>query len=497
MDIKLLVGKCSDIDTILIPVFEDVQEIDTCEKTASIIDGFRKKELVKGSNGEIFAFTKESEGMMKNIILVGLGKKNELDMEKIRIAYSKALRKVKELKSEKAVVKFFEGEGVCKGKTLKAIVEGMLLANYKFDKYKSGEKKETLKEIVISNIPEDKKAKLEERLQEALVLAETTILARHLVNEPANVIYPETLAQEAKKAGENYGFEVEVFDEVKIKELGMDAFLSVARASTNPPRFIVMRYFGDEENKEDILGLVGKGLTYDSGGYSLKPNDGMVTMKCDMGGSAAVIGAISAVAKQKLKTNVVAVVAACENMIAGNGYKPGDIIGSMAGKTIEVLNTDAEGRLTLVDAVHYVIEKEKATKVVDVATLTGAVLVALGNTTTGVVTNNSEFYGELLEASKLTGEKFWELPAFDDYKEMIKSDVADLKNIGGRYAGTVTAGLFIGEFVQGKPWLHLDIAGTAWADADKNYTAKGGTGAGVRTLYYLAKGHKSCGCKVK
>lgn len=497
MDIKLLVGKCSDVDTVVIPVFQDEEEVNTCEGTAAVIKNFRNKELFIGNNGEIFFFTKESENTIKNIILVGLGKKNEIDMEKIRISYSKVLKKIKELKVEKAVIKFFEIEELCKGKTLKAITEGIILGNYKFDKYKSGEKKETLKEIIISNIPKDKKEKLEEKLQEALVLAETTLLARNLVNEPANVIYPETLAEEAKKAGIKYGFDVEVFDEAKIKNLGMDAFLSVAKASANPPRFIVMRYFGDSENKEDILGLVGKGLTYDSGGYSLKSNDGMVTMKCDMGGSAAVIGAISAIAKQKLNTNVIAVVAACENLIAGNGYKPGDIIGSMAGKSIEVLNTDAEGRLTLVDAVHYVIDKEKATKIVDIATLTGAVLGALGNTTTGVVTNNDEFYGELIEASKLSGEKFWQLPAFDEYKELIKSDVADLKNVGGKYAGTVTAGLFIGEFVQGKPWLHLDIAGTAWADGEKNYLSKGGTGAGVRTLYYLAKGHKSCGCKVK
>jgi leucyl aminopeptidase len=196
---------------------------------------------------------------------------------------------------------------------------------------------------------------------------------------------------------------------------------------------------------------------------------------------------MSAIANAKLKLNVVSVVAACENMISGGAYKPGDIIGSMAGKTIEVLNTDAEGRLTLIDAVHYIIEKEKASRVVDVATLTGAALVALGTTTTAVVTNNNEFYKELETASGKSGEKVWQLPSFEDYKKMLKSDIADLKNIGGRFAGTITAGLFIGEFVQGRPWMHLDIAGTAWTDADKDYYSKGGTGAGVRTLYYLAK----------
>ena len=252
-----------------------------------------------------------------------------------------------------------------------------------------------------------------------------------------------------------------------------------------------MRHFGNEDNKEEILGLVGKGLTYDSGGYSIKPTNGMDTMKSDMGGAAAVIGAMSIIAKRNLKINVVAVVAACENLINGSAYKPGEIIGSMAGKTIEVLNTDAEGRLTLADAMHYVIENEKATEVIDVATLTGAALVALGETTTAVVTNNSEFYQELKEASEYTGEKVWQLPAFDDYRKLIKSDIADLKNIGGRFAGTITAGLFIEEFVQNKPWLHLDIAGTAWTSSKSEYGIKGGTGAPVSTLYELAKKKQS------
>jgi len=225
-------------------------------------------------------------------------------------------------------------------------------------------------------------------------------------------------------------------------------------------------------------------------------------MKSDMGGAAAVIGAMCAIADMNLKVNAIAVVAACENMISGGAYKPGDIISSMAGKSIEVANTDAEGRLTLADAVYYAIDKEKVSKVVDVATLTGAVLVALGTTTTGVVTNNDEFYNVLQKASDISGEKIWKLPAFDEYRELIKSDVADLKNVGGRMAGTVTAGLFIEEFIKDKkPWLHLDIAGTSWSDSDKNYLSKGATGVGVRTLYYLVRENgkiqKECGCQDK
>ena len=243
----------------------------------------------------------------------------------------------------------------------------------------------------------------------------------------------------------------------------MEAFYNVAKGSSKEPKLIVMRYFGDKDNKETVLGLVGKGLTYDSGGYSLKPSNSMKDMKSDMGGAASVIGAMSIIAKRGLKLNVVAVVASCENLVSGNAYKPGEVIGSMAGKTIEVDNTDAEGRLTLVDAIHYIITKENANEVIDLATLTGAALVALGETTTAVVTNNDEFYNELKSASEYTGDKMWQLPAFDDYKKLIE------------------------EFVQNKPWLHLDIAGTAWTSSNSNLGVKGGTGAPVHTLYELAK----------
>jgi leucyl aminopeptidase len=270
----------------------------------------------------------------------------------------------------------------------------------------------------------------------------------------------------------------------------MDAFLAVAKCSKHSPKFIVMRYFGNKENEKDIFGLVGKGLTYDSGGYSIKPTNSMLDMKTDMAGAASVIGAMCAVAGNNLNINVVAVVATCENMISHKAYKPGDIINSMAGKTIEVLNTDAEGRLTLADAVHYIIEKENATKIIDIATLTGAALVALGTVTTAVLSNNDKFYLELENASKITGEKVWRLPMFDEYKQEIKGTLGDLKNSGGRYAGTITAGLFIGEFVQNKPWIHMDIAGTATSSKDEGYLAKGATGVGVRTLYYMAKNMK-------
>ena len=327
-----------------------------------------------------------------------------------------------------------------------------------------------------------------EKITEASNVIDGVILARDLVNEPANILYPETLAERAALAGKESGFEVEILDKNEIEALGMKAFLEVAKGSIHEPKLIVMRYMGNPKNNEKI-GLVGKGLTFDTGGYSLKPSTSMDTMKSDMGGAAAVIGTMQALAKNKVQKNVIAVVAACENAISGGSYKPGDIIGSMAGKNIEVLNTDAEGRLTLVDAITYIIEKENVEKIVDVATLTGAVLVALGTEITGVISNNDDFYDELLVAGKRSGEKFWRLPNDKCFKKLYKGDFAELKNTGGRNAGTITAGMFIEEFVQDKPWLHLDIAGTSWTDNGNDCTPKGGTGAPVKTLYELVVKH--------
>lgn len=486
MNIGLNNIKPNEADCIIVPVLKDNDKI-KLESVSNIFSYIKNKEAFKGEHNEVFTTIQNDESGPLDLIFIGLGKENELTSETIRIALSKAIKKSRELKAKKLYVSFIDSEKLCFGAIVKSMVEGLSFGDYKFDKYKSDKKEKTNFDVCIGDIDDKRFTEAEEYINEANTLAEITLLARDLVNEPANVLYPESLAAAVEGYGKKYEFQVEVFDELKIDELDMKAFLAVTQGSDSAPRFIVMRYFGDQNNKSEILGLVGKGLTYDTGGYSLKSNEGMVTMKSDMGGAAAVIGAISAIAKRKLKINVVAVVAACENILSSTAYKPGDIIGSMAGKTIEVLNTDAEGRLTLVDAVHYIITKENASKVIDVATLTGAVLTALGTTTTAAITNNEEFYKDLENASKESDEKVWMLPAFDDYKRLIESDIADLKNIGGKLAGTITAGLFIREFAQDKPWIHLDIAGTAWTDNERNYYSKGGTGVGVRTLYYLAK----------
>ena len=454
-----------------------------------VVDTLKSKKVFEGKSGQVFYRTTEE---LTYEIFVGLGKYEELERTDLINAVAKGIKQAEKLKIDDLGIYFIKANGLCTGGVTKSIVEGVKLASYKFDKYKKN-KVSYNPDVTILDAPKEKIEKMKGKIAEASNVADGIILARDLVNEPANILYPETLAKHAVEVGKESGLEVEVFDEKQIEELGMKAFLEVAKGSVHKPRLIVMRYMGNA-NSDERVGLVGKGLTFDTGGYSLKPSTSMDTMKSDMGGAAAVIGTMQALAKNKVQKNVVAVVAACENAISGGSYKPGDIIGSMAGKTIEVLNTDAEGRLTLVDAITYIIEKEKVDKVVDVATLTGAVLVALGSEITGVLSNDDAFYEELLVAAKRTGEKFWRLPNDKCFKKLYRGDFADLKNTGGRYGGTITAGMFIEEFVQDKPWLHLDIAGTSWTDSGNDTTPKGGTGAPVATLYELIVKHK---CKHK
>lgn len=464
-------------------VYED-QEINN-----KVLENLKLKKVFEGKSGQVFYKTTED---LNYEIFVGLGKFNELEKTDLINAVAKGVKQAEKLNINELGINFIKANGLCTGGITKSIVQGVKLASYKFDKY-NGNKEAYNPNVTIVGAPKEKLEKMKLKIEEASNVADGIIVARDLVNEPANVLYPETLAKRAVEIGKESGFEVEVFDEKQIEDLGMKAFLEVGKGSVHKPRLIVMRYMGNE-NSDERVGLVGKGLTFDTGGYSLKPSAYMDTMKSDMGGAAAVIGTMQALAKNKVSKNVVAVVAACENAISGGSYKPGDIIGSMSGKTIEVLNTDAEGRLTLVDAITYIIEKENVDKVVDVATLTGAVLVALGTEITGVLSNNDEFYEELVVAARRSGEKFWRLPNDKCFKKLYKGDFAELKNTGGRFAGTITAGMFIEEFVQDKPWLHLDIAGTSWTDAANDSTPKGGTGAPVSTLYELVVKHQ---CKHK
>lgn len=442
-------------------------------------NGLNDNLMFEGKKGEILPL------ICQNKILVGLGKKENLNYINLRFAAFKLGKFLsdKEIKEIKLNIK--EQNLIDSEEYVLAIVEGLYLSSYNFDYYKSEKAKFNLENIYITSSVNNL-----EQVNELIGVLDSQTFTRNLVNMRSNDVYPESLASFAKEELTKYGVKVTIYDEKQIQEMGLKAFYEVGKGSDKPPKFIVMEYFNGE-NKKPLV-YVGKGLTYDAGGYSLKPSDGMKTMNSDMGGSATVIGAMSAIAKNNLKVNVVAIVAACENLVSGHAYKPGDVISSLAGKSIEVDNTDAEGRLTLADAVCYGSTNYEPEILIDLATLTGACLVALGERYSGVITNNKEALSKLQKAADQSFEKFWELPNDEVFKEQFKSNVADLKNTGGRYGGTITAGQFVGEFVkEGTNWIHMDIAGSAYFDNEFDCFAKGATGVHVKTLYNLAKNYSN------
>ena len=446
------------------------------------LNHLKEKELFSGKAEEVY-YTLDSN--LKAQLFIGLGKEEKIDLEVLRKTFFKAASELLKNKVEEVELNIPKLNNLCNYKMAEAIAEGMLHATYKYDKFKSDRKEQT--EITVNYNPEKgKEDRAEKGINEAVKLMEAVFLTRDLVNQPANVIYPETLAKIAKEKLEAKGVKVTVHGKKEIEALKMEAFLNVARASTKEPKLIVMEYYNNPGSNEKIA-LVGKGLTYDSGGYAIKPATSMVDMFTDMGGSGTVIGAMHALADLKAKVNVVAVVASCENMISGDGYRNGDIIGSMSGKTIEIINTDAEGRLTLADAVYYATNNLGATKLIDLATLTGACVSALGEQVSGAVTNNDEFFSELVKANERAGEIVWRMPTIEYYKKMNESKVADLKNSGGKLGGMMTAGLFVGSFLAKEdiPWIHIDIAGTAYITESFGYLKENATGTLVKSLYYM------------
>ncbi|MDO5302075.1 MAG: leucyl aminopeptidase [Tissierellia bacterium] len=433
----------------------------------------------KGKRGEAFYLPGvKGEGAL----LLGLGETEKLDEEAFRLAGHRAYLEAK--KYHEAELEFTMPEmDFCNRKTLMSIYEGLYQGSYAFS-HKTEDEDEF--ELTINYTPfkgKEEKIKSGKAYTEAVM--DGVFFARELTNETSNIITPELLAEAAESTLSPLGVNVTVYEEEELSEMGFDAFLAVAKGSENGPRLIVMEYRGDEDS-DDVTGLVGKGLTYDSGGYCIKSPGGMVDMHSDMAGSATVMGTLLALAKAQAKVNVTGVVAACENLISGSAYKTGDIISSLSGKTIEVGNTDAEGRLTLADAIYYATSELKVNRVIDLATLTGAAVVGLGHLYTAALTNDEEFYAALTEAAKAAGEKIWPLPNDPAYKKQFSSKVADLKNTGRLGAGTITAGQFVGEFVHGDtPWIHLDIAGTAYLPEAMGYLPARATGVQVKTLFRL------------
>lgn len=423
----------------------------------------------------------------KYVLFVGLGDKREVKLPEIKEVIARVTKEAKKKQLQTITYCFdsFRTEAYTDQELAHALAEATVLADYQFDHYKTDKKENAVLEQVTVKLCQADAGDVQAGLQTGQIYGEGTCLARDLVNTPGNKLTPTLLAARAQEIGERHGMEVSILSREEMEERGMGALLAVAQGSAEPPKMIVLKYRGKDE-WDDVLALVGKGLTFDSGGISLKPAANMYEMKMDMGGSAAVLGAMEIIGRLKPKTNVLAVIPSTENMPGGKALKPGDVITSLSGKTIEVRNTDAEGRLILADGITYA-KQLGANRIVDVATLTGAIIVALGDITTGAVTNDEDFMIDVLEASEDTGEWIWRLPNYKPYKEKVKSsDVADLNNAPGRDAGSITAGLFLGEFAEETPWVHLDIAGTAWSAKANDLTPQGGTGIIARTLATLA-----------
>jgi leucyl aminopeptidase len=417
----------------------------------------------------------------KRVLFAGVGKADKFDAAVLRKVAGAAVRYLK-AKSVKKVALVLDGEHRS-AEFAGAGVEGAILGNFEPNRYQTSNEKKALDAFSI--VPEDASTVIDHGVERGRIIAEAQNFARALVNEPANRLTPLGMAEAAKSMCAEYHIECEVLDRERMEQLRMGALLGVAQGSAEPPALIVIRYRPAESATKAHLGLVGKGVTFDTGGISIKPADGMEKMKYDMGGGAAMIGAMRAIAQLKPAIPVTAFIPCVENMPGSRAQRPGDIVAAMSGKTIEVINTDAEGRLILADALCYA-RQQGCTHLVDAATLTGAVVVALGHLNVGLFANNDGMRDRVLRAAKGEGERMWVLPLEDDYKDYLKSAFADLANVGGRWGGAITAAMFLKEFAEDTPWVHLDIAGTAWLDEEKAHLAKGPTGLPVRTMVRLA-----------
>ena len=419
------------------------------------------------------------------LLVIGAGKREQFTTATLREVGGVALRYLKSRSVHNFVFSVREGDAT--EEKAQAITEGAIAADFETDKYKTEKKNNKhIESLAIGGYSEGERAAGEKGITRGRIIAEAQNFARDLVNEPSNKLTPRILAEKAQAMAKEAGLEVETLDEKKIAELKMGALLSVAQGSVEPPRMIVITYNPlNPKPGAPVVGLIGKAVTFDTGGISIKPADGMEKMKYDMAGGATMLGIMRALAALKPNVKVICVVPSTENMPGGRAQKPGDIQTAMSGKTIEVLNTDAEGRLILADGVHYA-KLLGATHLVDAATLTGAIVVALANVNVGVFGSDQSWTDKLLASAKAAGEKMWQLPMDDEYREFIKGSFADIQNIGsGKGGGSITGAWFIREFAGDTPWIHLDIAGTAWNDEAKSWLAKGPTGVALRTLVHL------------
>ena len=488
MKIAFAKSELPSAGTIVVGVLEEHRLTPTAQQLDKLTKGAIGRALsvgrFKGRPDEQLAILAPPGIEAARILLIGLGKADSLDAATLlaiggRIAA--ALNAAGEHGASVAVDEI-AGARIGTGEMAAYLAQGARLRAYRFDKYRTREKpeqKQTLKRLTFMLVDHGAAKKAFDPLEK---IAEGVTLTRDLVSEPANVIYPVTLAERAKKLAD-LGVQVEVLGEKQMKKLGMGALLGVGQGSAQESQLVIMQWRGASDAKQRPIAFVGKGITFDTGGISIKPAQGMEDMKWDMAGAGTVIGLMHALAARKAKVNVVGIVAAAENMPSGTAQRPGDIVASLSGQTIEVLNTDAEGRLVLADALWYCRDRFKPRLMIDLATLTGAVIVALGHHRAGLFSNNDEIAERLAEAGKAVGEQVWRLPLDESYDREIDSDAADVKNIGGgRAAGSIIGAQFVQRFVDDVPWAHLDIAGTAWSTKDAPTVPKGATAFGLRLL---------------
>jgi len=462
---------------VIVPVFEGQKE--TRFGAAPLADAGE----VSGKPLEFTLLHNPSGMAAARVLLAGAGKPDKFDAAECRKLVAAAVRhlKGKSVKSAAAAL-----EGAYAGDDFaSAAVEGALLGNYEPDRYQTGNDKKSLESFTVAGTS----TTLGSAAARGRILAEAQNFTRDMANEPANLLTPVKMGETARQMAAEFGLECEILDRDRMAQLRMGSLLGVAQGSAEPPVLIVIRYRPlpgtTPAGAQSHLGLVGKGVTFDTGGISIKPADGMEKMKYDMSGGAAMIGAMRAIAQLKPAIPVSAFIPCVENMPGSRAQRPGDIVTAMSGKTIEVINTDAEGRLILADALPYA-RQQGCTHLVDAATLTGAIVVALGHLNVGLFSNNDAMRDRVLRAAQAEGERMWPMPLEDDYKDYLKSAFADLANVGGRWGGAITAAYFLKEFAEDTPWVHLDIAGTAWLDDAKPFMAKGPTGLPVRTLVRLA-----------
>ena len=440
-----------------------------------------------GKNLESTLLHRPAKLKAKRLLLLGGGKAKKFSAVDLRKIAGAAVRSLKSKGVRNLAILLPEGS-LSAADAANAIVEGAFIGSFDSDTYKSDRKDRDKEQSIdsLTIVSQGDQAALQKAIDEARIIGESLNFTRQLVNEPSNRMTPTVLADHAKKMAQEVGLKCDVYGADKIKELKMGAFWGVAQGSDEPPALIVMRYEPAGAPEKPVLGLVGKGITFDTGGISIKPADGMEKMKYDMAGGATMIGVMRAVALLKPKIKVIGIVCATENMPSGKAQKPGDIQTAMSGKTIEIINTDAEGRLVLADGLCYA-RQLGCTHLIDAATLTGAVVVALGYANVGVFANDDAFYDSFAKTLTKSGESMWRLPVTDEYLDMTRSSIADLMNTGGRWGGASTAAAFLKEFAEDTPWIHLDIAGTAWMEDQKAWIAKGPSGIAVRSLIEFAR----------